>query len=107
MVEAETFIASLGKGQRRKVLYNLKKASLYKDSELLKKLSGQIWEFRTFYSGQKIRLFAFWDKSHPIETLIICTHGYIKKTKKISPKEIIKAEQLRLKYFKYKNEQED
>ncbi len=38
---------------------------------------------------QDYRLFAFWDKDE--ETLVIATHGIIKKTQKTSPKEIAKA----------------
>jgi hypothetical protein len=30
------------------------------------------------------------------------THGFIKKTDKVSPKEIEKAEQIRIKYFEQK-----
>jgi phage-related protein len=36
------------------------------------------------------------------ETLVLTTHGIIKKTDKTPEKEIEKAEQIRLKYFKLK-----
>ena len=46
------------------------------------------------------RLFAFWDNDK--ETLVIATHGIIKKTQKIPSKEIAKAETMRKEYFKNK-----
>ncbi|MEO6135108.1 MAG: type II toxin-antitoxin system RelE/ParE family toxin [Ginsengibacter sp.] len=36
-------------------------------------------------------------------TLVLTTHGIIKKTDKTPEKEIEKAEQIRLKYFELKN----
>jgi hypothetical protein len=50
-------------------------------------------------SNKWYRLFAFWDPTKPIETLIVCTHGLIKKTPK---NEIEKAEQIRKDYFNRK-----
>lgn len=44
------------------------------------------------------RLFAFWDKDK--DTLVIATHGIIKKTQKTPNKEIAKAEAIRKEYFK-------
>jgi hypothetical protein len=49
--------------------------------------------------GRRIRLFAFWDKSGDKSTLVITTHGLIKKTLKTPKKEIDKAEKLRKDYF--------
>ena len=45
-------------------------------------------------------MFAFWDKDK--ETLVIATHGIIKKTQKTPSKEIAKAEAIRKEYFKNK-----
>jgi len=58
--------------------------------------------FRTIYNRTHYRLFAFWDKVDKIDTIVISTHGIIKKTGKISPKEIKKAEKLRESYFNLK-----
>jgi len=58
--------------------------------------------FRTIYNRTHYRLFAFWDKVDKIDTIVISTHGIIKKTDKISPKEIKKAEKLRESYFNLK-----
>lgn len=72
------------------------------DKELFKKLeNSEIWEFRTFYNGICYRLFAFWDTE--IETLVIVTHGIVKKVQKTPRNEIKKAESLRQEYFKDKN----
>lgn len=68
------------------------------DNELFKKLEGtEIWEFRTLYNGIQYRLLAFWDTEQ--ETLVIATHGFIKKTQKTPAKEIAKAEAMRKEYF--------
>lgn len=48
------------------------------------------------------RLLAFWDKVREIDTLVIATHGFIKKTQKTPPKEIAKAEEIRKIYFNSK-----
>ena len=48
------------------------------------------------------RLFSFWDTE--TETLVIATHGIIKKTQKTPSKEIAKAEQMRKMYFEFKKE---
>ncbi len=73
------------------------------DKLLFKKLdNSDIWEFRSLYNKIAYRLFAFWDTKE--ETLVIATHGIIKKTQKTPPKEIVKAEKIRLEYFKDKGE---
>ena len=41
--------------------------------------------------------FSFWDTEK--ETLVIATHGMVKKTQKTPKKEIRKAEAIRLEYF--------
>lgn len=73
------------------------------DPELFKKLDDtDIWEFRTFYNKVKYRLLAFGDKDNGTNTLVIATHGFIKKTQKTPPKEIAKAEDIRKAYFNSK-----
>ena len=100
--EAEEFIGSLDKKTQAKIIYNLGKAQIVNDHELLKKLNGEIWEFRTLYNKLHLRLFAFWDKTERTDTLVICTHGIIKKTDKTPHTEIEKAEELRKLYFEFK-----
>ena len=70
---------------------------------MFKKLKGEIWEFRTLYNKTYFRIFAFWDKTEKIETLVIATHVIIKKTLKTPEKEIEKAENIRLRYFDIKS----
>lgn len=49
------------------------------------------------------RLFAFWDKLDKTDTIVISTHGLIKKTNKTPQGELDKAEFLRKKYFELKD----
>ncbi|MDX9908450.1 MAG: type II toxin-antitoxin system RelE/ParE family toxin [Mariniphaga sp.] len=71
-------------------------------SQLFKKLKDEIWEFRTLYQGLHYRLFAFWDKADSGKTLVISTHGIVKKTSKTPDSEIQKAKQVRSRYFEDK-----
>lgn len=97
--EAFEFISHLNRKHYEKILFNIRKVQINQDSKLFKKLKDEIWEFRTLYQGNQYRLFAFWDKSDSSETLVISTHGIIKKTDKIPEKQIQKAKQIRFKYF--------
>ena len=97
--DAVDFLENLDDKTREKVYYNLRKAQIINDSELFKKLNDNIWEFRTLYKGNSYRLFAFWDKSDQQDTLVLTTHGIIKKSNKTPTKEIEKAESIRLMYL--------
>lgn len=97
--EAKGFLDDLDEKPRTKIYYNIWKAKQVNDKELFKKLQGEIWEFRTLYQKTYYRLFAFWDKSGGNDTLVIATHGIIKKTGKTPTGEIEKAERLRQQYF--------
>lgn len=59
-------------------------------------------QFRSKYLGNQNRLLAFWDKSEPTDTLVLATHGFIKKYQKVPQKEIDKAERIRQEYFNRK-----
>ena len=96
--EAKQFLDSLDEKPREKIFYNIWKSKISKDEDLLKKLDDEIWEFRTLYNKIAYRLFAFWDENE--NSLIIATHGIIKKTDKTPKKEIEKAKQLRAEYLK-------
>jgi len=50
----------------------------------------------------QIRLLAFWDKTDGKETLVVATHGFVKKMDKIPKEEIERALKIRLKYFENK-----
>lgn len=100
--EAFEFLKGLERKHYEKILYNIRKAQTKQDPELFKKLSNEIWEFKTLYKGLQYRLLAFWDKTSASETLVISSHGFIKKRSKVPDKEIEKAIQIRLKYFELK-----
>jgi len=102
--EAAAFLDNLDEKAREKIYYNIQKAKFSNDKELFKKLKGEIWEFRTLFNKTHYRLFAFWYKSGNYETVIISTHGIIKKTDKTPPGEIEKAENLRKLYFEQKSQ---
>ena len=97
--QAIDFLESLDEKARNKIFYNLDKAKLTNDPKLFKKLTDEIWEFRTKYGGLQYRLFAFWDKKGKTETLVISTHGIIKKMSKVPKSEIEKAKQIMVEYF--------
>ncbi|MBC7891408.1 MAG: type II toxin-antitoxin system RelE/ParE family toxin [Sphingobacteriaceae bacterium] len=96
---ANQFLTELAPKVRAKVLRNIDVAKLRNDPALLKKLTGEIWEFRTEYEGIQYRLLAFWDKTEATETLVIATHGFVKKQDKVPKNEIEKAERIRHLYF--------
>ncbi len=100
--EASEFLNNIDEKAREKIIYNIRKAQVINDKSLFKKLSGETWEFRTLFNRTFYRLFAFWDKFDRTDTIVISTHGIIKKTDKTPKKEIEKAERLRLQYFKQK-----
>lgn len=104
LTEAREFLLGLDEKTRSKIIFNIDKAKIKNDKDLFKKLKGEIWEFRTLFNKKQIRIFAFWDKTEKKETLVLTTHGIVKKTGKTPSKEIEKAENIRSLYFKLKNE---
>ena len=80
-----------------KLLKSIEIAQHTKDPRFFKKLRNDIWEIRARVSNNSYRLLAFWDKRQ--EAIVICTHGFIKKTNKTPKKEIDKAEKRKKKYF--------
>lgn len=101
--EAESFVRLQPIKAQQKITYNIRKLeSGVMDNNLFKKLgNSEIWELRTLFSGICYRLFAFWDTE--TETLVVATHGIIKKTQKTLQKEIQRAEEIRKEYFNEKN----
>jgi phage-related protein len=102
MEEANEFLAGLDTKTVKKIFYNIDLAEQTNDAKLFKKLQNDIWELRTKFGGLQIRLLAFWDKSNNKETLVIATHGFIKKVDKVPANEIERAERLRDNYFNNK-----
>lgn len=101
--EAFNFLKILDSKHSEKIIYNIRKSQTKNDSQLFKKLNGEIWEFRTLYKGNQYRLLAFWDKQNSQNTLVISTHGFIKKQSKVPDKEIDRATKIRLNYFEDKD----
>jgi len=100
--EAEKFISRFEIKTIKKILYNIDLAEQTNDPRLFKKLQHDIWEFRTNFEGLQIRLLAFWDKTDNKATLVIATHGFIKKVDKVAANEIDRAVGLKNKYFRNK-----
>ena len=100
--QANEFIAGLHPKAIRKLLYNIDLAEQTNDPRLFKKLRDDIWELRVRYGNNQIRLLAFWDKTDNQNTLVLATHGFIKKVDKVSDNEIERAKNIRKKYFESK-----
>lgn len=101
------FLDSIDEKARDKVIYNVMKARFSNDQELFKKLKGDIWEFRTLFNKTHYRLFAFWDHTAKSKTIVISTHGLIKKTEKTPQSELEKAERIRKRYFELKTAEDE
>lgn len=96
--EAKAFVLSLPEKAQKKVTYNILRIEGGEiDKELFKKLNEDIWEIRSSFNGMCYRLLAFWDKDK--KSLIIATHGFVKKTWKVPQKEIARAEAIMKEYF--------
>ena len=102
MEEALTFIESLPRFAGDKIYDIVHRVEGGEQNPVIfSKLAGsEIWEFRALYNKIKYRLFAFWDTQ--TDTLVIATHGIVKKTQKTPTKEIAKAERIRQEYFNAK-----
>lgn len=96
--EVRDFLKSLSPETLRKIYANLSKVQNgVIDKNIFKKLTGtDFWEFRTHHSGQCYRLLAFWDKTE--KSLVVCTHGFVKKVQKTPKNEIDKAISIRREY---------
>lgn len=97
--EAHDFIENQNQKTRMKILYNIDRASQRVDATQFKKLDDDIWEFRTRTIGTQIRLLAFWDNRTTHKTLVVATHGFIKKLNQVPQREIERASAIRKKYF--------
>lgn len=95
--EAFEFLNTLDPKVRLKIEYNIMVSQYILDNKLFKKLNDNIWEFRTKMNRMEYRLFAFWDKH--TKSMVIATHGIVKKTQKTPSKEIKRAEELMKLYY--------
>jgi phage-related protein len=96
--DAIEFLESIAAKASEKLILNISKSQVVNDVRVFKKLkNSNIWEFRAEYGSNEYRLFAFWDKRE--NTLVVCTHGILKKIQKTPKKEIEKAERIRKQYL--------
>jgi phage-related protein len=100
--EALDYLDEIPVKAKEKILFNIAIARSKKDPKLFKPLQNGIWYFRTLYFGTHYRIFAFWDKTEKTSTLVIATHGIIKKSDKPEKSEILKAKAIKDKYFESK-----
>jgi hypothetical protein len=100
--EVWEFFDLLDSKTKEKIIYNIDKSRFINDPQLFKKLDDEIWEFRTRFNRLNYRISAFWDKTKETETLVIATHGIIKKRDKVPGSEIEKAKAMMMLYFKQK-----
>lgn len=103
--EAYAFIEEQPRDVQKKIMTNIQYVEEgITNTELFKKLKGsEIWELRTQYGGMAYRILAFWDKKQ--RSLVIATHGFVKKTAKTPPKEIARAEAIMNKYYESKEKE--
>jgi putative component of toxin-antitoxin plasmid stabilization module len=86
--QAEEFANAMEEKARRKLFQAIRKTKDRLIGQWFTKLkaSDGIFEFRVDESGKFYRVFAFWDTENNEETLVINTHGLIKKTKLLNQK---------------------
>jgi len=103
LYDAKEFLDALDEKSKKKILFDINKTKAGLRGEWFRKMSGtdDIWEFRTFFNKTYYRIFAFWDTRNHKQTLVVCTHGLIKKTDKTPDNDIEKAERLKQEYFTY------
>lgn len=66
-----------------------------RNTEISHKIRGEIWEF---IKG-RLRILWFYDQGR----VIVCTHGFVKRTKKTPKQEISRAERIRRDYLAAKD----
>lgn len=104
--QAEEFIEDMDEKARMKLFRAVRKVQERIFGNWFLKMSGSdgIFEFRIDEKGKYYRLFAFWDNSEIISTLVVATHGIEKKSNKTPKEEIKNAEKIKTKYFLNKKE---
>ena len=95
--EAREFIKKLSEEEKKVVLRRIEVAKITRNPKFFKKLTKDIWEFRATHDGLQYRIFAFWDKTR--RSMVLGTHGFIKKTQKAPQQEIKHAEQIMKNYY--------
>lgn len=57
--DTAAFLDNIDEKAREKIIYNIRKAQVTCDKTLFKKLTNEIWEFRTLFNKMHYRLLAF------------------------------------------------
>jgi len=100
--EALEYLNSIPIKVMDKILFNMAMAKSKKDPKLFEPILDGIWYFRSQYFGNQYRIFAFWDKTNKKNTLVIATHGVVKKSDKPEKSDILKTKAIMKKYFESK-----
>lgn len=97
--DAADLLRSLNQQAREKIIRNMNRVKKgERNNEIFKKLGdSEIWEFRAQSNGISYRLFSFWDAR--TNSLVVVTHGVVKKTQKTPIKELNKAKAIMNKYM--------
>lgn len=100
--QAEIFIDQIEAPVRKNFFISMRKTKARIFGDWFKKMAdtNDLFEFRVADKGNFYRLFSFWDSRDGKQTLIVCTHGLLKKTNRTPKSEIEKAENIKDKYFK-------
>jgi len=98
--EARQFLIDLPPDTRKKFTLTFRKTEAGFKGEWFEKLAGEdnLYEFRVSGNNTRYRLLAFWSEKE--KSLIIGTHGFIKKHNKTPEKEINKANIIKRDYNK-------
>lgn len=86
--EVRLFLRTIDQKAVDKIFGNIDLAEQTNDPRLFKKLTDDIWEFRTKYQNLQYRLLAFWDKTKSEDTLVLATHGIVKRQTKCHQKKL-------------------
>ena len=100
--EATSYFDEIDEKIKAKFFKSFEKVESGHKGDWFKHLEDEIWEFRERDSSKFYRIFAFWDKTDNKETLVLATHGFIKKVDKVPANEINRALRLRENYFNNK-----
>ena len=80
--EATSYFDEIDEKIKAKFFKSFEKVESGHKGDWFKHLEDEIWEFRERDSSKCYRIFAFWDKTNVNHTLVLTTHGIIKKTEK-------------------------
>lgn len=94
------FFDEIDPGAHKKLLYNIHQARNKLDPRLFKKVDSVFWEFRAEHKRMQYRVLAFWHRRGNELSLVVATHGFIKKTDKLPGRELDRAYAIRTKYLR-------